>query len=438
MKRKLLRLLMCVCLLMLNGCAGAAEEKPEVTLIVKTPTMPINTVGELDVTRSQEFLQAAGEKFAASYDKTDVTVQIEVFDYVDENDAIIGAYGTDHAADMLYEGYFNMAAYVTGGHVVSLDDVITDEIRSDISDAAWTQSMKNGKTYMMPFLSMQNILIYNKTIFSQCGLEEFFTDEEMIQNWTLEEWETILNTLAENLPEGSYPMAMFANNNQGDTHIMSFIRSHGSRIFDDEGNFDFESPEAVEGLKWIQDGVEKGWYPPHPELLEMTDNQQLFDAGRLAIYIFNNTNYMLYEDERENYGYVNFPGNIATSFITGFEIFDNGDETKVQVAKDFLRFIYEDEELMSVSAGSIPESRRVMEKYMDQIIMLPQFSANTDHVIDFMNASPNWQGKDNSVRSVFFPQIHELLAGRLTPEECAANLNRDCNAALQVEISLHD
>ncbi len=434
----LLSALMLAGLLTLSGCADRSEAKPEVTLIVKTPTLPINTVGTLNVDTSQEFLDLAGERFAASYDKADVVVRVEVFDYVDENEAIIGAYGTDDAVDVLYEGYFNMAAYVLEGNVVSLDDIISDEIRSDISDAAWARSMKNGKTYMMPFLSMQNIMIYNKKLFKQCGLQEFCADDEEIHNWTLEEWETILDTLAEKLPEGSYAMPMYANNNQGDTHIMSYIRAFGSTIFDSEGNFDFQNPKAVQGLRWIQDGVDRGWYAPHPELLEMADMQQLFEADRLALYIFNNANYQLYDNVKENYGFVNFPGNIATSFITGFEVFDNGDELKVQAAKDFLRFIYEDEELMGVSAGNIPESRRVAEKYADQIIMLPQFSKNADNVIDFMNFSPNWQGSDNSVRSVFWVHIHELLAGRLTPEECAANLDRDCNAAIHVDAYLHD
>ena len=116
-----------------------------------------------------------------------------------------------------------------------------------------------------------------------------------------------------------------------------------------------DRPEAVQGLKWIQDGVERGWYAPHPELLEIMDLQQLFQADRLAIYMFNNASYMLYDNIEEEYGFVNFPGNIATSFITGFEVFDNGDEMKIQVAKDFLKYIYEDEELMDISAGNIPE-----------------------------------------------------------------------------------
>lgn len=440
MRRKVILswMLTAVLLVMLSGCSGSEDARPKVSLIVKAPTLAINTVGNRKIKNSQEFLKLAADRFTASYDKADVSIQVEVFDYVDENEAIIGAYGTEHAVDLLYESYFNMAAYVSGGFVVPLDDLISEELRSDISDATWRQSMKNGKTYMMPFLSLQNILIYNKKLFKKAGLDSFLSDKNTIQNWTVKEWETILDTLAKKLPEGHYPMLMYANNNQGDTHIMSLIRSHGSKIFDKKGNFDFETPEAIKGLEWIQGGVKRGWYPPHPEVLEIADCQQLFEDNKLAVCLFNNTNYVLYDNVENNYGFVNFPGNIATSFITGFEVFDNGDAAKVQTAKDFLKFIYEDEDLMNISAGNIPESRRVAEKYADQIVMLPQFTKNKKNVIDFTNFCPNWQGRDNSVRSVFWPQIHELLAGRLTAKQCAANLNRDCNAAIHVKTSLHD
>ncbi|MCM1499908.1 MAG: hypothetical protein NC124_15705, partial [Clostridium sp.] len=119
-------------------------------------------------------------------------------------------------------------------------------------------------------------------------------------------------------------------------------------------------------------------------------------------------------------------------FVTGFEVFDNGDELKVQAAKDFIRYIYENDEWLELSAGNIPASKKVSEKYKEQITMLDEFTKNAEHVVDFMNNSPNWQGNDTSVRSVFWPNIHELLSKNVTPQECAKKLDEDCNAALDI------
>ncbi|MCM1553111.1 MAG: extracellular solute-binding protein, partial [Butyrivibrio sp.] len=315
------------------------------------------------------------------------------------------------------------------GRVVPLDDIISDELRADIDDASWAMSMANGKTYMMPFLSMQNILIYNKELFQICGLDQYIPDEVMIQDWTMEEWTDILDTLAAKLPEQTYPMMMYGKNNQGDTHIMSYMRAYGSTIFAEDGHFDFENDLSVKALEWIQSGVDKGWYPPHSENIELSDCNELFSNGQLAIYIFNNANFVLY-DNMENYGYVNFPGNVATSFVTGFEVFDNGDELKIQVAKDFIKYIYDNDKWLDMSAGNIPVSSKVSAKYQDQITMLDEFTGNARNVVDFMNNSPNWQGDDTSVRSVFWPNIHELLSKSITPQECARLLDESCNAAL--------
>ncbi|MCM1107415.1 MAG: extracellular solute-binding protein [Blautia sp.] len=417
-----------LCSSLLTGC-GSKPKEEEVTLIIKTPCLAMNSISQPEIIDSGDFLQQAGAEFAAQYKDASVTIRVESFEYVDEVAAITDSFDTEDATDILYEGYFNMASYLHTGRVVPLDDIISDELRSDIDTASWTMSMTNGKTYMMPFLSMQNILIYNKELFQACGLEKYTTDTITIQNWTMEEWTDILDTLAANLPDQTYPMMMYGKNNQGDTHIMSYIRAFGSTIFDADGHFDLESESSVEALTWIQSGVDKGWYPPHPENLEISDCNELFSNGQLAIYIFNNANFVLY-DNIDDYGFVNFPGNVATSFVTGFEVFDNGDETKMQVAKDFIRYIYETDKWLEMSSGNLPVSKKVSEKYQDQITMLDEFTGNSVNVVDFMNNSPNWQGNDTSVRSVFWPHIHDLLEKNTTPQECAKGLDDACNAAL--------
>ena len=440
MRRKIRCMLFMIVMCCVFACGCGTQKKEEITLIIKTPSLVMNSISNPELVEAVTFLQEAGEAFAAQYEDANVTIRVETFAYEDEMKVITDCFDTDDATDILYEGYFNMASYLHTGRVVPLDDIISEELRKDIDDASWEMSMAGGKTYMMPFLSMQNILIYNKKFFAMCGLEQYVADESVIQSWTVEEWTEILDTLAAKLPERTYPIMMYGKNNQGDTHIMSFIRAFGSSIFDADGNFDFESDEAVKALTWIRDGVDKGWYPPHPENLEISDCNELFSNGQLVIHLFNNANFMLYEN-MEDYGFVNFPGDVATSFVTGFEVFDNGNEQNVKAAKEFVRFIYENEEWLDVSAGNIPVSRSVSEKYEDQIIMLEEFTANAVNVVDFMNNSPNWQGNDTSVRSVFWPNIHDLLYKQVSPQECAKMLDETCNAALETgrrSSTLHD
>ena len=427
----------CFCLLAalticfpLNGCYHTMREpEPAVTLIIKVPELPMNAVTSPEITEASMFLQQAGDAFAKQYDKADVSIRLETFGYSDEIRAVTDCFDTEDATDILYEGYFNMASYLHTGRVVPLDDIISETLRNDIDESYWAMSMAEGRTYMMPFLSVQNIMVYNKKLFQSCGLSQYISSGTSIQNWTLREWNQILDTLAAKLPDRIYPVMMYGKNSQGDTHIMALIHAFGGTLFDDNGNFDFSDEKTVRALAWIQKGVDRGWYPPNPQNLELSDCHELFTNDQLAIHTFNNGSFTLSGDT-DNYGFVNFPGNTATSFVTGFEVFDNGDPAKIAAAKDFIRFIYENEAWLAYSAGNIPASRSISEKYGSRIMMLEEFTANAIHVKDFPDNAPNWQGSHTSVRSVFWPQIHRLLAGRHTPEECASALNQVCNAAL--------
>lgn len=418
-------------LFLLCACTGSPrQESTPITITLKAPFQEMNCISDPEVTNVQMFLERAGAAYETATGGR-VKINVRMFALTDENKAVTDTFDTPDAPDVLYESYFNMAGYVHTGRVVPLDDMISDNLRNDIDEAFWTMSRAGGKTYMMPYLDMQNILIYNKDHFRTCGLEAYCGTGTEIQSWTMDEWTEILDTLAARLPEEVHPLAMYARNNQGDTHIMSYLRAFGSGIFDDSGNFDFESAETVRALTWLQSGVSRGWYPPHPENLEMKDCSEMFSNRQLTLYNFNGSNPSLY-DALDNYGFVNYPGNVATSFINGFMVFDNGDPEKIQAAKDFIRFIYETEALRDLSAGTLPVCRSVADKYASQITMLSDFTENNVHVVDFMNNSPNWQGTDSSVRSVFYPHIAALLSGQVTPEECAAGLNGDCNRALEI------
>ena len=59
--------------------------------------------------------------------------------------------------------------------------------------------------------------------------------------------------------------------------------------------------------------------------------------------------------------------------------------------------------------------------------MSDAYKANESTLVNFTNNLPNWAG----VRAVFYPQMHKLLTGEMTPEEAARAIDRECNAAVK-------
>ncbi len=433
--------------LCLSGCSG--QKEPEKEIIIKVPhTSTINCISNENIKNAYTLIELASKEFIAQYDK-DVKIKVIEFDGGAETKAITNSFGKNDAADILYDGFFNMSSFIHTGKVVPIDDVLTPEMKEDIFPAYLEHGRFNNKLYMLPYMSSENILIYNREMLEKYGLGEYIDEGAVISNWSVEDWTKILNTLADGFAKegkGKVPMMMYAKDNQGDTHIMTMLRSFGGELFDSGNNFDLaDNPEVISALRWLQNGMNSGWYLPVPYYKTMSDNSSKFKMDELAFYNFNlgsSTYSRVKEDYNaetntfKKYGFVNYPGNHCTIFNEGFEIFDNGDSEKIEIAKDFIRYFYETDKWLECSAGSIPVSKKVMEKYKDDILLLEAFSQNIVNSVDYTHNLPNWQGSKNSVRSVFYKEIAMLMTKdadgnfAVTPEECAANLQEKLNTAI--------
>ena len=420
---------------LLTGCG--AKKKEAVKITVKVPVLAMNCVNDPDCGDTSVFIKKAFAAFAKQYKKYDVSADVIVFEQTAYQEAIPDCYGKKNGTDLTFGGYFTISGYMYDGYAIPLDDIITDAIRADFSESSWAQSKgNNGKTYLMPFYALQNVASYNKDLFRMCGLDQYCYDDHKIRSWSLEEWDTVLSALAEKLPAGYYPMMMYGANNQGDTHTMLMMRCKGSKFFDESGLFKVNTPEGIAGLQWFKDNQAKGYYPPNCGDLVINDCQELFSNGQLAIYVYN-TALQVYADTLD-LNFVNFPGategGANTNWITGFMAFDNGDAKKVEVVKDFLKFLYETPEWMDYATTGIPCSKSVVERYGDKIAMAQDFLDNEAYSVDFTAGNPNWA----DVRTAFWPHIHALLNGTETAEQAAAGIDADCNAVIAAcEKKLH-
>ena len=428
---------MLVCLF--AGCG--VQKKESVEIFINVPVLTCDCIANPELLDSSDIIKYAWDMFAAQYDKYEVSLRddsVYRFEQVDYQTNIPDTYGTANCPDLSFGGYFAMSGYIYDGYIIPLDDIITDEIRADFSDATWAQSKgSNGKTYLMPYYALQNILCYNKDLFAECGLDEYISDDDSIQGWSLDEWDYILSVLADRLPENCYPMMMYAKNNQGDTHTMVQLRCMGSSFFDENGLFNLSTDEGIAGLQWIKDNYDSGFYPAGCENLEIADCTELFMNGQIAVYVWNSALDTSMQDM--NIGYVNFPAasdeGANSNWITGFMAFDNGDEKKIKVVKDFLKYIYETPELLDLSTGGQPCSISVNERWADKLPLGVQLAENDKYAVDFTANTPNWAG----VRQAFWPHIQALLKGDETAEEAAAGIDEDCNAAINsVTRTLHE
>lgn len=411
---------------------GEAAAAKQVVVNVKCP--PITTAYDADHPDAEivDLFNEAAERFAASYEGADVTFDIAKYQYVDEKEQVIDKFDTPEAADVLFAGSFNLPTYILEGRVAALDDVIDDGLRADIDDAIWRQCSVDGVTYTMPFYHLQNTLMVNAELMRAAGLDRFVPADGEIAQWSTDEFNEILDALKASMTQGgSFPLAFYATNNQGDTHVMTLLRAFGAPFYAEDGSFDVSSPEGVRALEWIASLNERGIIPKGAENLEFIDTIQLFLDGRVAVCPGNIVNVRLAVDEQGlDVFLANFPdpsgAGLVTTFLNGFTVFDNGDADKMRVAKDFVRFIYSDDELLRYALNSTPVNKHLVEQHKDEIAYMDAYSRNAQNAVDFLNNTPNWEG----VRAAFYPNMQDLLRGAKTPEEVAAGIDDSCNAAI--------
>lgn len=434
MKKQTLALILCMLLGgSLTGCGAQPQPVQEpVTIRIKCPPMTMAYDADHPDTEVYDLFQEAAEKFTAQYEGTKVNFIIDKFQYVDEKAQVIDKFGTDEAADILFGGSFNLPTYILEGRLAAWDEVIDDALRADVDDAIWAQCTADGKTYLMPYFQLQNTLMVNADLMRAAGLDEYIPPENTIAQWSTEEFNQILTALKASMPDrNSFPMFAYAANNQGDLHVMTLLRAYGCGIFDAQGNFAVNTPEGVRALSWLQELNQQGITPKGAENLELINNMELFYHGQMAICMGNQVNL---NDCRNLYGLnvflANFPsqdGNgYATSYLNGFTLFDNGDEDVLRAARDFVRFIYSNKELLRYSLSSTPVLRSYVEEHGNEVWMMQAYSDNSVNTVDFLHNTPNWEG----VRAAFYPNIQELYRGTKTPSEAAAAIDESCNAAI--------
>lgn len=415
------------------GCRGGENNsKKQLTLIVKTPPIGLGNVPGVGEVEVYDMLTAAAKKFQEQYDKYDVTFEISRYFYLDEQEQLADKYGTDEAADLFFAGSWNVPTYVARGWILPLDDIIGEELRADIDETIWAQNSIDGKVYTIPYQQLQNTLMVNKTMMEEAGLKQYIPRGDVIAHWSTEEFTQIAQTLCDSMKEDTqFTFMMYAANNQGDSHIMTLLRSFGSSLYDEAGNFAVNNPEGIEALAWLKELDQKGITPKGAENMELLDCMNLFYNEQMAICVGNLTNLWDSWNKGIEVFAVNFPSQdgkgYATSSTNGFCVFDNQDEDRAQAAKDFIQFIYGDEELMKYTLGTLPVNRSIMEKYQSDIRMMRAYSDNMPNVVDNIRSSLGWQG----VRDVFYLNIQDLLLGTKSPAEVAVAIDETCNAALE-------
>lgn len=303
-------------------------------------TYPIGNWGQ------ESEVKAITDAFTAD---TGISLKVEYLAYGDGDDKVNSAITANAAPDLIMEGPERLVTnWGDKGYLVDLSDMFDDTDKSEISAAAMAAcTHPNGSVYEYPLVVTAHCMAVNLDAFKEAGADQYLDLDS--RTWTTEDFIKAVDALYAhfNAPVG----AVYCKGQGGDQGTRALVNnlyggtfataSHDQYTWDDPKNI-----QALEQLKSMP-GI------AFDASLEGGDEIKLFYQGILKMAFCWNIAQQLNPNladtgagltaNGEEIVFMGFPSESGTPAlqggIWGFGIFDNKDQTKIDNAKTFIKWM---------------------------------------------------------------------------------------------------
>ena len=122
----------------------------------------------------------------------DIQVEYQQVDWGSINDYLITSFETGDVPDIFHYESTQILNFGQRGYLTDLSPLISEDLKNDVVEGAWeTVTGKNGEIWGVPFLWESRIVLYNKDLFEEAGIEAPTIDNP----WTWEDFREAANTL---------------------------------------------------------------------------------------------------------------------------------------------------------------------------------------------------------------------------------------------------
>ena len=415
MKKILAFLLAAVMVLSLAACGGSASSAPaDSTPADSTPadqapagdgttitlwTYPIGKWGD------EAAVKALTDAFTA---ETGIAVQVEYLAYADGDDKVNTAITAGNAPDLVMEGPERLVAnWGANGHMVDLSDLLDDTDKSEINAAVMSACVNAaGECYEYPLVMTAHCMAINMDAFKEAGADQYIDLDT--RTWTTEDF---INAVAALYAEyGDTVGAVYCGGQGGDQGTRALVNNMYGGTFTDAAHttYTWDDPKNVQALEQLasMDGI------AFDASLAGGDEIDLFYKGILKMAFCWNIAQQLDPNAQgtgsgltingEEIVFMGFPSESGEpklqGGIWGFGVFDNGDQARIDAAKQFIKYMCDSEHTVdavktanyfpvrSAAEGTDLSTIWASEEIMDQYQVLMPYLG------DYYQVTTGWAG----------------------------------------------
>ena len=347
-----------------------------------------------------------------------ITVNFEAHEAANYNTILSTALAGGEGPDVMMVRAHGAFETVAGaGYLMPIDNTTVPGLDALPAPALAAETLRaDGKVYAVPFASQTMLVIYNKKIFDQFGLEEPSTWAEL---------QAVAKTLSDN---GIFP---FANGTATAWQNETIVTALGASIIGQDfyqdlmaGTADFSDPRYVEALAAVKEA--SAWVPEGFIGIDYPSAQQLFASGLAGMFAGGSFELANFRTQNPEIELGVFPAPVANEgdqHLVGL-YFDGGYAGNAktehpEAVQKFLSFLAS-QEFGQVFANSLNNISPIPGVTFDNPLLQEVAELNKNSIPYIMLVHFRYQEPSGSV--LLQGAVQKMLAGEATPEQAAAEV----------------
>ena len=368
--------------------------------------------------------------------ETGIAVKVEYLNYTDGDDKVNTAITANGTPDVIMEGPERLVAnWGANGHMVDLSDMFDDTDMAEINGVnegvmnACTHT--SGAIYEYPLVMTAHCMAVNLTAFQEAGADQYLDLEN--HTWTTADFLSAVQAVYDHF--GGTVGAVFCNNQGGDQGTRALVNNlYGGTFTNAEHTqYTWDDPLNIQALEQLRDmdGID------YDASMVGSDEIAKFYQGVLKMAFCWNIAQQLDPNQQgtgsektvtgDDIAFMSFPSQDGNSKlqggIWGFGIFDNGDQDRIDAAKQFIKFMCDSAHTAdAVQAATYFAVRTAAEGtdlsniWADEPIMA-EYTKLMPYLGDYYQVTTGWAG----ARTEWWNMLQEVGTGANVAEAVAAH-----------------
>ena len=369
----------------------------------------------------------------------EISVTVNAINYQDGDQKLTTAISSGTGPDIIFEGPERIVGnYARENLMVDLSDLWTAG-GSDIPEGLAGTAQLDGTYYFYPLSYAVHCMAINYEAFEAAGALQYI--DEDTRTWTTDNFVKAMEAVRDASNAGTISVAtpgiIYCGAQGGDQGTRQLVNNLYSDYYvnEDGTSYNINSANNVKALKVLQDMVNNNSLSANASFAASDELQAFANQTCAVSFCWNYSNYTQYAEQTQFTPFaMAFPSDDGVpeqemAGPYGFGVFNNGDEAKIEAAKQFIQFVCDDQ-TTGVEAvkttGFFPVHSDWGDVYADaeDADIRAPFALMSEYTGRYYTLTKGWTEQ----RALWWPMLTQIMTAGADPQTAADEFVQQANA----------